>query len=168
MLMQMIAAGGMPILTDGLRAADVDNPWGYLEYEPVKRSATDVSWVADAVGKAVKVVHLLLPCLPQDYTYRVLFIRRDIAEVLASQRRMLDRAGRRGAELPDRRLAEVFEAQVRRALEWAGRQPSCSVLRLEYREVTENPAARASRINQFLGGSLDEAAMAACVRPARR
>jgi hypothetical protein len=168
MLMQMLAAGGIPVLTDGVRAADADNPYGYFEYEPVKRSAADVSWVTEAVGKAVKVIHLLLPSLPPTYQYRVLFIRRDVGEVLASQRRMLDRTDRRGAELPDQRLAEVFERQVDRALEWLERQPQFSLLLLDYRQVTENPVAEANRINQFLGAGLDEAAMARCVRPAKK
>jgi hypothetical protein len=168
MLMQMLAAGGMPVLTDGVRAADEDNPLGYFEYEPVKRSANDVAWVAGSVGKAVKVVHLLLPCLPAEYQYRVLFIRREMGDVLASQRRMLERSGRRGAELAESRLAEIFEGQVGRVLEWLGRQGNFSLLPLEYREVTANPLAAARRMNRFLNGGMDEAAMAqrVIIRPA--
>lgn len=160
MLMQMLAAGGMPVLTDGVRQADEDNPYGYFEYEPVKRSATDVTWVSDAVGKAVKVVHLLLPWLPADYPYRVLFMRREMNEVLASQQRMLRRTGRRGADLPDGRLAEVFEDQVTRVVEWLGRQHNIAVLSLQYRAVLDDPPAAARQINDFLCGGLDEAAMA--------
>ena len=160
MLMQMLAAGGMPVLTDGLRQADEDNPWGYFEYEPVKRSATDVAWVTDAVGKAVKVVHLLLPSLPAEYLYRVLFIRRDIGQVLASQRRMLQRAGRRGAVMPDEQLARVFDDQVKRVTQWVGRRDNMVMLPLEYRAVLDDPPAAARQINQCLGGHLDEAAMA--------
>ena len=166
MLMQMLAAGGMPVLTDGVRAADEDNPFGYFEYEPAKRSARDVGWVGEAVGKAVKVVHLLLPCLPAEYEYRVLLIRREMGEVLASQRRMLERAGRRGAELPEGRLAEVLEGQVTRVMEWVGRQGNFSMLELEYAGVTKEPAAEARRINEFLGGGMDEAAMTRRVVPA--
>jgi hypothetical protein len=36
MLMQMLVAGGMPILTDRFREADEDNPKGYFELESVK------------------------------------------------------------------------------------------------------------------------------------
>ena len=165
MLMRMLGAGGMPLLTDGRRAPDEDNPRGYFEFEPVKRTAVDAGWVAGAVGKAVKVVHLLLPNLPPGYNYRVLFVHRDVREVLASQRRMLDRTGRRGAELPTGRLAEVFEGQVRRVLGWVARQPHFRLLSIQHRQVIEAPPAQAKRINAFLGGILDEFAMAAVVDP---
>lgn len=165
MLMRMLGAGGMPLLSDGCRAPDEDNPRGYFEFEPVKRTADDAGWVAGAVGKAVKVVHLLLPNLPTGYNYRVLFVHRDLSEVLASQQRMLDRTGRRGADLPPARLAEVFEGQVRRALDWLARQPHFTLLSIQHREVIEGPAAQAKRVNAFLGGTLDEVAMAAAVDP---
>ena len=54
--MQMLHAGGVPVLTDSLRAADTDNPRGYLEFERVKQIKTDKSWLDDAAGKAVKIV----------------------------------------------------------------------------------------------------------------
>ena len=165
MVMQMLAAGGMQVLSDAVRAPDHDNPRGYYEYEPVKRTAEDAAWVAAAAGKAVKVIHLLLPHLPRAHRYRVLFVRREISEVLASQANMLERNGRRGADLPPGRLAEVFEAQVARALEWASRQPNVSLLELRHGSVVECPAMQAARINEFLGGTLDEASMATAVAP---
>jgi hypothetical protein len=163
MLMQMLAAGGMTVLSDALRPADDDNPRGYLEFEPARRTAQDTRWVEHAVGNAVKLVHLLLPHLPAGYNYRVVFISRDLGEVLASQQAMLQRSGRRGADVPPQRLAEVLAEQVRRVLDWAARQPNFSVLHVNYRDVVANPAAQARRINSFLGGALNEAAMAAAV-----
>src|SRR5438046_6429896 len=94
LMMQMLRAGGMPVRTDGFRKADEDNPRGYLEYEPVKRTREDSSWVSDAVGKAVKVVYLLLRDLPDGFDYRVILMRRSLREVLASQSAMLMRSGR--------------------------------------------------------------------------
>src|SRR5262245_57703089 len=94
LMMRMLEAGGMPVLVDNIRAADEDNPAGYYEFEPVKQTSADNAWVKLAVGKAVKVVYRLLYDLPAGFRYRVLFMQRDMAEVLASQRKMLERAGK--------------------------------------------------------------------------
>jgi hypothetical protein len=163
--MQMLAAGGMGVLTDSTRPPDPHNPRGYFELDAVRRTATDTRWVAAAVGRAVKVIHLLLPHLPDGYEYRVLFIHRDAEEVLSSQRAMLDARGRRGADLAPQRLADVFARQVRHALDWAARQPHVSLLELQHRDVIAQPAAQAQRINQLLGKTLDETTMAAAVDP---
>ncbi len=42
-----------------IRAADRDNPRGYYEFERVKKTKQDPSWLADARGKAVKMVSSL-------------------------------------------------------------------------------------------------------------
>jgi hypothetical protein len=163
--MQMLCAGGMPLLVDATRPPDAHNPNGYFEFDAVKRAASDIAWVKAAVGKAVKVVHVLLPHLPPGYVYRVVFTHRDPHEVLASQRAMLDATGHRGADLPPERLAEVFARQVRNTLDWAARQPHVSLLEVQHRELIHDPAGQAKRINRFLGGALDESAMAAVVDP---
>lgn len=165
-MMQMLAAGGMPVLTDGVRGPDADNPRGYFEFEPVKRTAKDPGWVAEAAGKAVKVVHLLLPDLPGGQAYRVIFMHRDVGEVLASQAAMLGRLGRRGAELSAGQLAEAFAGQLRRVRAWLAGQAHIAVLDVEHRRVIEDSAGEAARVNRFLGGGLDPTRMAAVVDPA--
>jgi hypothetical protein len=89
-----------------------------------------------------------------------------MAEVLASQQRMLDRNGRRGADLSPQRLGELLAAQVRRSLDWAALQPNATLLNIQHRDLIERPAVEARRMNEFLGGRLDEAKMAAVVDPA--
>ena len=165
-MMQMLAAGGMPVLTDQARGPDPDNPRGYFEFEPVKRTHADARWLAGAAGKAVKVVHLLLPDLPGGHEYRVMFMHRDVGEVLASQAAMLRRQGRRGADLGPEQLAEAFAGQLRRVRAWVAGQPHFAALDVDYRQVIDDPAAQAARVNDFLGGHLDEARMAAAVDPA--
>lgn len=165
LMMQMLGSGGMPLLADAHRPPDADNPRGYFEYEPAKATKTDARWVAGGVGKAVKLVHLLLPDLPDGYAYRVVLMGRDMSEVLASQRAMLDRLGRRGADLSPERLAEVFAAQLRRVRDWAARRPHVALLDVDYHHVIQDPAGQARRVNQFLGGRLDERAMSAAVEP---
>jgi hypothetical protein len=166
LMMQMLAAGGLPALTDHIREADEDNPHGYLEFERAKQSKQDAGWLDDAHGKAVKMVHLLLLDLPLDRQYRVIFMRRDLREVLASQRRMLERSNRAGAQLSDEALAKVFAEQVERVLHWLRGQPNFIVLEVLYSDLVAAPAEHAHQINTFLGGGLNEAAMALAVDPA--
>lgn len=164
-MMQMLHAGGLPALTDGHRAADEDNPRGYYELEAVKQIRADKSWLSDAIGKVVKLVHLLLPELPGGFEYRVIFMRRDLDEVLASQRKMLQRSGRAGGQLPEAQMKAVFARQVQTVLEWLARQPNARCIEVDYRELVESPGVIAARVNAFLGGGLDEAKMASAVDP---
>lgn len=165
LMMQMISAGGIPALTDHERAPDEDNPRGYLEFERVKQIKRDKTWLDDAAGKVVKLVHSLLYDLPAERRYRVVFMRRNAQEVLASQKRMLDRQGKRGAQMPDEQLMRTFEEQVNKVLRWAREQPHFSVLEVVYHELVADPASHARVINQFLGGGLDETAMMKAVDP---
>jgi hypothetical protein len=165
-MMQMLAAGGIPPLTDQLRAADEDNPRGYFEFEPVKQIKQDKSWLNDAAGKAVKMVHLLVPELPLDREYRVIFMRRQMEEILASQRKMLDRSGKKGAQMPDAVLIRIFETQVQNVLQWLSQAPRFSVHQVWYRELIADPAGHAQSINALLGGHLNEGAMQSAVDPA--
>ena len=167
MLMKMLAAGGLAAMTDGQRTADEDNPEGYFEVERIKALAqeTDRTWLAEARGKAVKVISYLLRSLPEEHNYRVVFIRRDIAEVLASQGKMMARRGERD-DVPPEKMREVFAKDVARALELLARAPQFEVLEVEYAAVVARPLEEARRIADFVGGGLDAEAMAAAVRPA--
>ena len=152
--MQMLQAGGMELLTDGLRAPDESNPRGYFEHEAVKQSRTDVAWLAQAGGKAVKVIHLPLPHLPNDRAYRVIFMTRNLEEVLASQRAMLKQQGRAAPTLSDAALAGVFEKQLAGVRQWLAERPNFSVLSVDHRAVIGDPLGVAGQINDFLGGNL--------------
>ena len=165
LMMQMLSAGGIPALTDQIRAADEDNPRGYLEFERVKQIKQDTSWLNDASGKVVKMVHLLLYDLPQDRAYRVVFMRRSLDEVLASQRKMLARQGKAGAQLPEEQLRRVFEDQVKKVTTWLKSQPNMESIEVTYDELIADPRAHAERLNEFLGGGMDVDAMVRAVDP---
>ena len=135
---------------------DESNPRGYLELEATKRTRTDAGWVAGAVGKALKVIHLQLRDLPPAYTSKVISMRRDINEVIASQRSMLDRLGRKGATLPEEKLRSLLESQVRDLTEWLAKQPNFEVLYVEHRDAMYDTSAVAACVNAFTGGGLDE------------
>ncbi len=165
MMMKMLEAGGMPVLTDHIRAADADNPNGYYEFERVKQIARDQSWLPEARGKAVKIISELLKHLPPDYDYKVIFMRRKIEETLASQRQMLIRRGKRTSSAGDERMAELF----RRHLLWVGsrltKQANTEVVYVDYGAVIANPVEQARRLTQFLRQRLDVQAMAGVVDP---
>jgi len=165
LVMQMLRAGGHPILTDGARAADAHNPRGYLELEAVKATRRDTSWVPDAVGRAVKVIHALVPALPEGFDYRIVLVTRPLVEVVASQRAMLARPSEAEAGLSEQRLVEIFAAQLRELERWAERE-GARLLRLDYPGLVAAPQAGATALSRFLGGGLDEGAMAAAIEPA--
>lgn len=159
MMMQLLAAGGMPILTDHVRRADEDNPRGYYEFERVKEVRQDSSWLNEAEGKAVKMVYRLLYDLPADHTYQVIFLRRPIEEVLDSQEEMLRRQGK-GEEAVDRtQLGNLYRRQLKDVETWLQGQPNFRVHYVEYHDVLDDAHRVVHEINRFLGGALDVGAM---------
>ncbi len=168
MVMRMLEAGGMAVLTDHVRTADESNPRGYFEFERVKRLREDKEWLPLARGRAVKIISFLLPELPPETRCRIIFVRRSLAEVLASQRKMLEQRGMPVAdpEADARRMARLYEKHLAQIQEWLGGRPAWPVLEVGHRDALENPPGTAERINEFLGGGLDGAAMAAAVDPA--
>ncbi|CAN5740496.1 hypothetical protein BH20VER1_BH20VER1_15120 [soil metagenome] len=166
LMMQMLAAGGVPPLTDGLRTADESNPRGYYEFERVKQLRSDQAWLEQARGHAVKIIHLLLRELPVDgrFQYRVLLMRRPIAEILSSQRVMLERQSKQSADPGV--LAKVYAAQLADVEQWMTQHGCFSVCAIDHQRAIHSPAEVAGEVARFLGGNLDTAAMAACVDPA--
>jgi len=161
----MIQAGGVPPLTDNLREADEDNLRGYLEYEQVKHLEKDASWLREAEGKAVKIISIHLRHLPPGHEYRVIFMHRDISEVLASQRKMMVRRGEPTDDIPDKVMAALYQRHVAEALDWLRRQPNVRTLHVDYNETIRDPGLTVHLVNQFLGGHLDQDAMNKVVSP---
>ena len=167
MMMKMVEAGGIPPMTDALRVADEDNPKGYYEFERVKQmDKGDVAWVPEARGKAVKVISALLKYLPADERYRVIFIRRNIDEILASQRKMLIHRGEDPDKQDDAQMKRLFEKHVRQVEEWLAAQKHIQTLYVHYSDMLGNAGPQIERVNAFLGGKLDTARMAEVVDPA--
>jgi hypothetical protein len=167
MFMQMLAAGGLNILTDGLREPDEDNPRGYLEFEPVKNLLKDSKWLLEGRGKVVKIVAPLLSALPAGLPCRIIFTERDLDEVLDSQDRMLARRKQEMASTPERRqmLKNEYARTVVRMKAALARRPGTQVLSVGYHEAVSDARAVAERVSAFLGGGLDVGKMAASVDP---
>ena len=168
MMMQMLAAGGLPVLSDGVREADEDNPRGYYELEAVKRTKDDPSWLERSDGKVVKMVHALLTDLPNDRPYRVVFMRRKTETVLKSQAAMLNRLGEEGANLTPEKLAQLYESQIEHVKNYMGRQACVEFIEVWYGVIIEYTRPQIERIDRFLSTKLDIDAMAQVVDPTLR
>lgn len=166
MMMRMLETGGMHVLTDQIRTPDDDNPNGYYEFEAVKQTKEDPSWLDGSEGKAVKMVYRLLYDLPTDRSYRVLFMKRKLEEVLASQKVMLTRQGAADGSISDDHMAALFRAELDRFRKWVARQSQIAMIDVDYNRMLQDPRHELTRVNEFLGGELDVDAMT-CVVDAR-
>ncbi len=168
LMMQLLVAAGREALSDAKRIPDEDNPLGYLEFEKTLNLAKDVSWIPEARGKVVKIVAQLLPLLPRNEHYHVVLMDRNLNEVIASQKAMLARQGRRGAELEEQKLSATYRAQLQRVRQQIARRPEMRILAVNYGELLGNPGAGAERLARFLGEPFSCMAAAAAVRPELR
>jgi hypothetical protein len=162
MMMKMLDAGGMPLVTDGVRQADDQNPRGYFELEAVKEldKRGDTSWLAGARGKAVKVISFLLTWLPEGYDYRVIFMERNLDEVVASQNAML-RQRDHAPEATDAARAKIFfERHLEQTHRFLRQRRCFRLLRVRYAEAVRHPYEVAQQVESFVGAGLDVREMA--------
>ncbi len=166
MAMKMLDAAGVPVVTDGAREADIDNPKGYFEDDRVLHLAKDgdKSWLREARGKAIKIISYLVRHLPADNNYRVVFMVREIDEVLASQAKMLERRGEENNG-DDQQMRTLFESDLWRTRYFIKNNHHVESLELTYHEVLAQPLDQAQRLASFLDANLDVDAMAAVVDP---
>jgi hypothetical protein len=160
LMMQMLAAGGLPPLTDGLRVSDVNNPRGYLEWERIKQLRDDPACIAEAEGKAVKVISALLRSLPPGHEYRILLMCRPLEEVSASQAQMLKQLGASAQPVQSAALMATFETHLNQVSAWLESRKEIAVCRIEHGALFQSPHREAARIREFLDLSLDIEAMA--------
>lgn len=168
LMMQMLAAGGLPVLADGARAVDQDNPRGYYEWEPVKRLPQEPQLIGEAEERAVKVISSLLLSLPPGRDYRVIFLERPLAEVVASQALMIERRGTKGAPLSPKALEKALEGHLRQVRGWLSRRPDIQVLTAGYHRLLATARSESERVRDFLGREMDIEAMARQVDPSLR
>ena len=166
LMMMMLNATGIPPMQDNIREADADNPKGYYEYERVKKMPEgDTGWVKNAKGKAVKVITALLEHLPSKYKYDVIMMRREMDEILASQRKMLERRGEDPNKVSDAEMSELFGKHFEKVLAWVKKQKNIRFVEISYNTLLEDPQGEIERVNQFLGGSLNTEAMLGQIDP---
>ena len=165
LMMQMLAAGGMPVLCDGERQPDDDNPRGYFEWERIKQLPREPDCIAEAERKVVKVISQLLFALPAGRDYRIVFMQRPLAEVVASQAEMIRRRGTTGAALPPAALIAGLTAHLNQLNAWLKDKTNLSIFRVEHQAVLREPQLTAESIQKFLNCPLDVVAMAKQVDP---
>jgi hypothetical protein len=162
MMMKILEAGGILPVTDNQRMADEDNPKGYYELERVKQlTQGDIAWVDEAQGKVVKVISALLEHLPAKFQYKIIFMRREMAEILASQKQMLIRRGEPTDTVDDGTMAEMFQEHLKRVRVWLANQPNMQVHYVDYNGLMKDPAPHITALCDFLDMPLDRAAMLA-------
>ena len=162
-MMQMLAAGGLPVLSDGVRAADVNNQRGYYEWERIKTLAQDPGCMSEAHGHGLKVISSLLPLLPQQHSYRVVFLVRPLEEVAASQAEMIRTLQAGGPALERAIVLRALDAHLRQTRAWLNQQAWLPALFLDYHAVLQEPKACSMRVQEFLGSPLDVDRMASQV-----
>lgn len=165
MMMKMLTAAGMTVAQDGIRSADEDNPKGYFELEKVKEldKVQEKGWMKDYRGQVVKVISFLLRDLPPDNNYKVIFMLRELEEVLASQKKMLERRNEPADAVDDEKMKKNYDNHLRKVRYMLEREANMDVLYVKYDEVVANPRGEAERVNKFLGGEFDVEKMTAAV-----
>ena len=163
MMMQMLKLGGIEPFIDNIRTPDEDNPKGYFEYEKVKKLKIDNSWLEDAEGKSIKIISQLLSNLPSEYNYKVIFMRRDMSEILASQQKMIERLGTKGASVSVEALGTIYEKHLTQITDWLSQSDVFEVVYVDYRDVINDASKQVELICDFLDYPLDSKAMIGAV-----
>ena len=156
MMMQILEFGGMKVVTDNIRKANEDNPYGYYEYEKVKEIKEDTGWLKETRGKAFKMVSQLLYDLPSDENFKVIFMKRKMNEILASQSKMLERMGSRKDGTSDVKMGEFFNKHLLKVIDWMESRKYIDVLYIDYNDLLINPDEHIKTLNRFLNYKLNE------------
>ncbi|VAX32116.1 hypothetical protein MNBD_NITROSPIRAE03-1245 [hydrothermal vent metagenome] len=154
MMMKMLQSGGMEVVIDNIRKADEDNPEGYYEFEKVKKLKEDASWLDGVEGKVVKMASMLLYDLPSDKNYRLIFMKRNLEEILLSQRKMLERNGAED-NIDDEEMRRLFSKHLEEIEGWLSGQQNLEVLYVDYNDMLKKPQENVRNLNGFLDNILD-------------
>lgn len=167
MMMSALQRGGMPLLVDNIRSPDRNNPKGYFEYERVKKlPKQEDNWLNEAQGKAVKIISPLLTFLPDRYHYKVVFVKRDMDEILASQRRMLERL-KKPPEVNQfvGDLRQSYIEHLEEVTVWLGNQNWIQTMYVSYNDILRQPEKEFRSVAAFLERRVDPVLMAQVVDP---
>lgn len=166
MMMQMLEHGGLSLFTDQVREDDENNPKGYKEHEAVKTLPRNKKWLVKATNKVVKVIANLIPHLPPTFEYKIVFMERDLHEVIASQKKMLTRLGKRTKEdVYPLTLLQTYQEQLKKVKNWAATRDNVQIMYVQHSEAIQSPFNVALNINDFMGGILEPEKMVKAVDP---
>ena len=165
MMMQILQAGGMPVLCDDISRANEHNPRGYLEYSKTRTIVKDSSWIKDAKGMAIKVMAVHLRFIPPEHNYRVIFMRRNVDEIIFSREIMSRKSGRSIAIGVPEFNPEWYNRILNRCSEWMLSQNNIVTYYCDYNDMISNTKEGIDRLNDFLIPNLDTNAMISAVDP---
>ena len=166
LMMSILSAGGLQVLTDNQRQPDTDNPKGYFEFERAKQlTQGDTDWLEHVDGKVVKIISALLMHLPDSFDYRVIFMRRNMNEIIESQRKMLVRRNEMGDNHDEEKLKQLYSDHLENVSRWFQSQENVRSIELNYNELVENPAENLDAIERFLYQSFNTNAAIEVVDP---
>lgn len=154
--MQILQAAGIEIFTDNKRRPDISNPKGYFEHELVKKIQSDSSWMKDVKGKAIKIVSPLLAYLPVNYNYKIIFVERDLLEIIQSQEKMISELDSEDEKLKPEILKRIFNKNVERTKKWINSQSNMKCLNVSYFDIVNNFEEEIFRIEKFLNVKINK------------
>ena len=97
-----------------------------------------------------KVISMLLPNLPAQYRYKLIFVLRPIEEIVESQKKMIARRGTKGANLDTERLTRSLSRHREEILRHISSLP-IELLYVHYHRILEDPMGVVERLVKFLG-----------------
>lgn len=163
LMMQILDAGGISPFCDNQRKPDENNPRGYFESEKVKRLKTDNSWIKNANGKALKVISFLLSDLPIDQSYKIIFMTRNISEILVSQRKMLVDRNKTGTIADDEKIRQHYQKHLKQVRDWLNLADEINVFYCDYNRLIHSTSESVKELVAFMESELDYAKMIAAV-----
>ncbi len=155
LMMQILYNGGLDFLGDEVRKADSSNPKGYFEYEPVKSLYNSNAWLSEAQNKSIKIVAPLLKHLNPNYRYKIIFMNRDLSEILKSQQKMMGK----NEDTLSLKIWNDYVKMLNQIEIWKEKQPGVELIYIDYAQLVENPHQYIDKIQDFLGIQLDEEKM---------
>ena len=155
LIMQILQSMGIELFTDNKRSPDKSNPKGYFEHELVKSIEKDSSWIKNVKGKAIKIVSPLLLYLPINYSYKIIFMNRDLDEIVQSQENMLLMKGVKKSQIEPEWLKQIFAKDLKHARTWIQELPNSESLGLSHSILLKNPELELEKIKKFLNINVD-------------
>ena len=140
-------------MTDEERVADVDNPKGYYEWEPIKQIGKNPELLDEEGldGRAIKCISMLLQKVPLKHNYKVIFMTRPLEEVVVSQNAMVSRLGTMGAELDPEQLQRGLRGHRSEILYWLKSMPNMEFIEIDYPTLVRDPRPVIDRVVKFVG-----------------
>ena len=178
--MRMLESCGIPIIQDGFKQSDENNPHGYYETRQVyDLHDGNLDVLDDSDGKAVKILPpTIVRHLPDDRQFKTIFLTRNPQEVGKSfYKYHVYQSTLRGnpvVQTEEQYLSHFIPDHLRRigtAKEWVSTHSNFDVLWVEHNALMNTPLVETTRICEFLSTDFPQytynpAAMAALVDPA--